>query len=375
MSTEKNEAISHMPKFVSGLKLSGLYFERCVKPIIKSKLPFLRYSAGLIGSGSEVLGYDDSQSRDHNWGPRLIIFLRESEFDKRAAIDTELRNNLPHEFLGYSTNFGKPDERGVRLLKRSKSAEVNHFIVFSTVRSFFKEYIGIDPYQKLERLSWLSLPQQKLLTLIKGKIFHDDLGLNKTIRMFEYYPRDVWLFLLASQWEKISQYEAFVARAAVVGDDLGSRILATRIVRYLMELCFLMEKKYASYSKWFGTAFAELRIAGELSPILTKILSSPSIKDSEKLLGNAYSIVAKKHNSLKMTKLMDTQVSKYYDRPYLIIHADAFAKEIRKGIRDPILRRVPLIGSVDQLIDNEDVTLHTDICGNLGLLFSRVSTC
>ena len=100
-----------------------------------------------------------------------------------------------------------------------------------------------------------------------------------------------------------------------------------------MELCFLMEKKDSPYSKWFGTAFAELRIADELLPILSKVLSSFSIKERERFLGNAYSIVAKKHNSLRITRLMDTRVSKYFDRPYLIIHADAFAKEIRKRIR------------------------------------------
>ena len=113
MSTEKNEAIVNMPKFVPGLKLSELYFEQCVKPIIKSKLPLLRYSAGLVGSGSEVLGFDDPQSRDHNWGPRLFIFLRESEFDKREAIHGEIEKKFAARISGLSHQFWKARrERG-----------------------------------------------------------------------------------------------------------------------------------------------------------------------------------------------------------------------------------------------------------------------
>ncbi len=70
---------------------------------------------------------------------------------------------------------------------------------------------------------------------------------------------------------------------------------------------------------------------------------------------------------------MHTVVSKYYDRPYLVIHADTFVKQIRKAIQDPVLRRMPLMGSVDQLIDNEDVTLNADMHRSLGLFFDAIS--
>jgi len=102
-----------MPRFVKGLKLSALYYERAVRPILESDFPELEYSAGLIGSGSEVLGYDTWQSSDHNWGPRLFIFLSENNFEEsRDKVDLSLREKLPYTFLGYSTSFGKPDQIG-----------------------------------------------------------------------------------------------------------------------------------------------------------------------------------------------------------------------------------------------------------------------
>jgi len=217
-----------MPKFVPGLRLSELYYRQIVEPILKTRFPRLKYSAGLVGSGSEILGYDTRQSMDHNWGLRLFLFLTDKDLrTKSSQIDNELCMSLPRSFLGHSTSFGKPDEVGVRTPKQNNSEKVEHYIMFYSIRSFFKEYLNTDPYRKIGVSTWLTLPQQKLLSIVKGKIFHDDLGIRRIIRNFEYYPRDVWLFMLASQWAKISQKEAFVARTAVVGDELGSRIIAS----------------------------------------------------------------------------------------------------------------------------------------------------
>lgn len=68
-------------------------------------------------------------------------------------------------------------------------------------------------------------------------------------RLLAWYPRDVWLWLLAGQWDRLAQEEAFVGRAAQVGDDLGSRIVAARQVRELMRLCLLLASRYTPYAK------------------------------------------------------------------------------------------------------------------------------
>jgi Domain of unknown function (DUF4037) len=63
---------------------------------------------------------------------------------------------------------------------------------------------------------------------------------------------------LAGQWRRIAQEEHFPGRADEVGDDLGRRVLVARLARDVMRLCFLLERRYAPYSKWLGTAFARL---------------------------------------------------------------------------------------------------------------------
>lgn len=71
-----------MPKFLPGIKLSELYFRKVVANIIKSEFKELKYSAGLLGPGPDVLGYDTARSMDHDWGPRLFLFLAEKDYGR-----------------------------------------------------------------------------------------------------------------------------------------------------------------------------------------------------------------------------------------------------------------------------------------------------
>ena len=68
--------------------------------------------------------------------------------------------------------------------------------------------------------------------------------------------------------DRLNQEEHLMGRAGMVGDEIGSAVIGARLVRDLMHLCFLMERKYAPYPKWFGTAFARLACEAELCPVL-----------------------------------------------------------------------------------------------------------
>ena len=83
-------------KFLPGLTLSRAFFEEAVAPIVAHEFPGLRYSAARLGSGSEVLGYDTPRSIDHDWGPRLQLFLAQDDYQAlKGPIDETLRLRLP----------------------------------------------------------------------------------------------------------------------------------------------------------------------------------------------------------------------------------------------------------------------------------------
>ena len=64
-----------MTTFIPGIELSRLFFVEAVKPLLEASVPGLLYGAALLGSGSEVLGFDTEMSTDHDWGPRVDIFF------------------------------------------------------------------------------------------------------------------------------------------------------------------------------------------------------------------------------------------------------------------------------------------------------------
>jgi hypothetical protein len=171
-----------------------------------------------------------------------------------------------------------------------------------------------------------------------------------------YYPHDVWLYLLACQWQRISQEQPFMGRCGQVGDELGSRLVAANLVRELMRLCFLIERRYAPCSKWLGTAFDQLSCAGRLMPLFLRTLDAAAWQDRETPLAEACEFVAGLHNGLGITEPLPARVSPFFDRPYQIIHAGRFARALRAAIQSEEVRSLPEhLGSIDQFVDSTDV--------------------
>jgi len=346
--------------FIKGLDLSELLYREAVKPILAKHYPALTYSAAWLGLGSDVLGFDTPQSMDHDWGPRLMLFLGDADHETyHDEIDLSLRRELPAELHGYPTSFGRHED-GTAVMATTDGGLINHGVVFSTVQRFFKDVLKFDPTGIIRPLDWVSVPENRLLMLTSGRVFHDGLGQLEPLRAkLRYYPDDVWLYVLAAQWRRIGQEEAFMGRCGQVGDDLGSRLIAARLVRDLMRLCFQMERRYAPYIKWFGSAFAQLECAADLVPTFTRVLEANSWEERQTHLSIAYEFVAKMHNSLGITEPLPTQVTQFHRRPFLVLHADRFVDAMRSTITSHEVLSLPEhLGSIDQFVDSTDALKH-----------------
>jgi hypothetical protein len=347
--------------FVPGLELARQFYSEAVRPLLDDVFPGLRHSATLLGPGSEVLGFDTQRSVDHDWGPRLQIFLNpDTPARPLDVITATLAEHLPATFRGYPTAFpvtAEPD------------SDARHRVHVTALGPWLTSRLGFDPRQAVTTLDWLATPTQQFAEITAGAVFHDGLGELDQIRsLLTWYPHDVWLYVLACQWRRIAQEEAFIGRAEEVGDAIGSAVVTARLVRDLMRLCLLMRRRYPPYSKWLGTAFSHLPEAAVLTPQLTGALSAANQPTREHHLSDAYQTTAALHNELGITKSLDTSTSHYYDRPYQVLHADRFADALTRHIRDPQIRRLPKIGSVDQYIDS------TDALGNYEFLRGVTAT-
>ena len=180
--------------------------------------------------------------------------------------------------------------------------------------------------------NWLLAPQERLLELTGGEVFTDSVGELTSLREhLDYYPKQIWIYLMAAQWRKIAQREALVARAGVGGDDLGSRLVLAGLVREIVRLAFLLERRYAPWDQWLARSLTRLRRASRLGPLLSRALSAYDWMQRELRLMDTYAILAALHNNLGLTKPLET-ASERGERGFLTIHADRFAN--RPGRED-----------------------------------------
>ena len=336
-NTKANNSPNDESDFVSGIDLARMFYIEVVHPLIEGRA----HSAARLGSGSDVLGFDTPRSTDHGWGPQLHLFVAASEVD---AVRTIINSSLPAEFHGWPVYFGWDE------------VAVQHHVTVAPLGEWLESYLGFNPQVDITVQNWLTTPQQLLLEATAGAVFHDPDGDLKRVRnKLEWYPDDIWLWLLACQWRRIAQEEAFVGRTAEVGDELGSQILTARIVRDLMKLCFLIERRYAPYSKWLGSAFRNLRMAPRLAPHLEAALKTTDYPAREAALCCAYEYIAHCYNQLNLTSPVDPETRSFYKRPFRVIGGDRFAKTCLAAIQNEWLKGQPLVGSVDQFVDSTDV--------------------
>jgi hypothetical protein len=344
--------------FIPGLTLGKMIFSESARAIIETVVPWDGYAAAFMGYGSDVLGYDTERSMDHNWGPRFQLFLSEGLYAAKAeALDGALRRGLPHVFHGFVVRFSDPDPLS------TDEGPVNHLIEITTVRGYLRRYLGADFRGAVDELDWLTFPEQRLLELTSGEVFHDPLGeLTRRRHDLAYYPHDVWLYKMACQWQKLFQQESFVGRCAEVQDAAGMRLVAARVIRDIMKLFFLQERRYAPYEKWVGSAFAALPCAADATPLILAALEGSDYESIEQNLAELYQMLGEMHNSLGVTDGLDTSPRDFFLRPYTVIRAERFTNALLSAIQSERIRALSVrFGAIDQYIDN------TDFIENVGM--------
>ncbi len=347
-----------MAEFIKGLALCRGFFFDTAKPVLDECFPELRYSAGLIGYGSDVLGYDDEVSRDHMWGPRFYLFLDPTDMRRKDEILSAFAAALPYTYRGYSVNFSRPDpnDNGVRHPAFITSGKVDPLIFVETFDDFLAEQLGTSAPESMSAADWLTISEHRLLSLVAGTFFVDGIDLRKRLESIRYYPEVVRRYRIASNWDILASEQAFMRRASDVGDELGSRVVASRMAERLMRLCFLYKKIYAPYSKWFGTAFAQLDIPSELKENLHLSIIGETMDERENALISAQLRVANLHNESGLTPSVDVWEESYFGRDIRVIFADKIAEAVVRTLTGTELETVPLLDTFSSHAGISNVT-------------------
>jgi len=343
------------PEFVPALELNAGFYREVVEPLVCA----WPHDAALLGFGSELLGFDTARSTDHGWGPRLQVFVAARDVaDARAAVNA----GLPPEYRGWPVYFGWDD------------VPSTHHVDVVVLDDWLVARLGCNPSRAMSLLDWLVVPQQRLLGVVRGAIYHDGTGELVAVReRLRFFPSELIHWLLACQWRRVDQEEPFVGRTAEVGDEVGSRLVAGRLVRELMRLHFLLAGEYWPYSKWLGSAYRALPDSDKVLPALEAALDAPDYPRREEALVAAYEALARLHNASGLTEPLDPDVTFFHGRPFRVLRSDRFVQACLRHVRDDWLKALPLIGSIDQVVDSTDVLEQTTVARALRALYGDPS--
>lgn len=235
LKREKAAAASEM----TGLEMAKAYYEAYGKKMIEEKFPDYkgRIAVGLVGEGSECLGFDDAVSADHDYGPGFCIWLTKKDYRKIGKRLQEEYEKLPGEFMGFPAKHRT--ERGK---ERTGVFEIG---------SFFQHLTGYAKAPKTEE-EWYSISEEALRTATSGEIFSDPLGkFTKRRARFLNRPDTVSLEKLAVSLGKMAQAGQYNFGRAKKREDVGAMYFAmAEFLKAACEAVYLLNGTYMPFYKW-----------------------------------------------------------------------------------------------------------------------------
>lgn len=328
-----------MDTFANGRALCRAFY----REVAAAALEGLPHDALLVGEGSDVQGYDQEISRDHNWGIRMTVFAREPERAEAAL------RRLPRQWRGFSVSEvgeGRPIEA-------------------IAPEKWFRRTLRAEDIRALPASWWLSVPQQHLLQFTGGVKLGGNLGAwEEASALLCWYPDDVWRWMLAAQWYRIWGVERLIPRVHDAGDALGAQLAVHSLLRRILEMRFLQSHRYQPYDKWFGTAFRQTEDSGFYEETALRILSRCEVSGQIPLLHSLLLDLGRRHNALGLTEAVEPRVEPYAVgvdgavRPYGILNSGAFCEKCMDSIQDARLRGAAHVGSIDQMAAPTDLMMN-----------------
>ena len=247
---------------MNGMALCEDYFDCYGRPLLESLDQEVRakIAAGVVGMGSECLGYDDHLSRDHDWGPGFSIWLGEDDHRRFGERLQQRYHSLPQAHHGYRRKPGvwSRDRTGVQQTQR-----------------FYQAYLGL-PRAPETCLEWLVIPQHNLAAVINGRIFMDNAGEFSAIRreIAGYYPEEVRRKKIAARLMSAGQMGQYnYQRCLERRDSYGCHYALGRFCEDVLALVFLLNRQFMPYFKWHIRAAQNLPVAGkEVAANITSLM-------------------------------------------------------------------------------------------------------
>ena len=313
---------------MDGLGLSRRYYEEYGRPMLRERFPELEpfIAAGLAGSGSECMGFDDAISEDHDFDPGFCIWLPgEDVVDRKAAFALERAYAaLPPEFEGYK----RPQIAPVGGTRKG----------VIRMADFFADKTG-SPDGELSPEEWLRVSAASVGEAVNGGVFSDPYGEFTRIReKFGNMPEDVRLKRIAGNLLVMAQSGQYnYQRCLDHGEEGAAQLAAFGFVKSAISVVFLLNRKYEPYYKWAFRAMRDLPLLSELEPLLVGIMTKPNDPDSS---FDKYTDIETAASAV-IDVLMDQEITKANCGDL-----EKHAYSVNDGIKDGHIRNLHILSAV-----------------------------
>lgn len=313
---------------MKGLELAREYYRAYGENMLKTAFGDVmdRITVGLVGEGSECLGFDDEISRDHDFDAGFCMWIDacdEREFGFRLE---RAYSKLPKEFMGVKRSLLSP-------------AGGNRHGVIVT-EDFYTRLLG-SPEPPSSPEEWLKIPQSYLVVLSAGEIFKEGEGKFMKIRrvLQNGYPDDVRKKKLAACLAFMGQSGQYNYVRCVSRNESGAAQFAVfEFVKNAVKTVYLLNGKYCPFYKWAFRGMRELELLSDLEAPLTYLIETSNDKTSAEckagIIEDTASMII---SELKKQGLSDATCN----------NLDTHAYSVTDKIRDAALRNMHVMDGED----------------------------
>lgn len=243
---------------MQGLDISREFYLQYGKPMLQEQFPDVmdRIAVGLVGEGSECLGFDDAISRDHDFEPGFCLWITEADEREFGFRLERAYAKLPKEFMGLSRRPLSP-VGGNR-----------HGVI--TVEGFYTRFLGA-PTAPDSPQRWLYTPTFSLAAASNGAVFADDLGAFSAVRskLLAGYPEDIRRKKLAAHTVLMAQAGQYnYPRCLARGEQGAAQLAVFEFVKHAISAIYLLNNRYEPFYKWVYRGLSQLPILGHIADAL-----------------------------------------------------------------------------------------------------------
>lgn len=246
---------------MQGIQLAKQYYEAYGEAMLQEQFAdvYDRIAVGLVGEGSECLGFDDAISQDHDFEPGFCLWITAEDAAKFGFRLERAYAKLPKTFLGYTRAPLSPvggNRHGVQIIEE-----------------FYEKYLG-TPNAPEAWEHWLQIPPATLRSAVSGQVWKDELGVFSQIRntLLQGYPEDVRRKKLAAHCIMMNQAGQYnLSRCLARGEIGAAQLCAAEFVRHAISAIYLVNNVYEPFYKWAFRGMRDLPLLSSLEELLTAL--------------------------------------------------------------------------------------------------------